>query len=37
MEGVLGATGSITEEEGEKMKAYIYAAREAGTCPPDRP
>ncbi|MGH2530808.1 MAG: hypothetical protein ACRDJW_00750 [Thermomicrobiales bacterium] len=37
MEGMLAAAGSISEEEGERMKAYIYAAREAGTRPPDRP
>jgi hypothetical protein len=36
MEGVLAVAGSITVEEAERMKAFIYAAREAGTRPPDR-
>ena len=35
--GIQAAAGSITEEEGELMKEYIYAAREAGTRPPNRP
>ncbi len=32
-EGVQAAAGSISPEEGERMKEYIYAAREAGTRP----
>ncbi len=36
-EGVQAAAGSISPEEGERMKEYIYAAREAGTRPPNRP
>ncbi|MDP9358792.1 MAG: hypothetical protein M3Q71_09035 [Chloroflexota bacterium] len=36
-EGVQAAVGSISPEEGERMKEYIYAAREAGTRPPNRP
>ncbi|MDP9367332.1 MAG: hypothetical protein M3Q03_03480 [Chloroflexota bacterium] len=36
-EGVQAAAGCISPEEGERMKEYIYAAREAGTRPPDRP
>lgn len=36
-EGIQAAAGTITEEEGERMREYIYAAREAGTRPPDRP
>ncbi len=36
-EGVQAAAGCISSEEGERMKEYIYAAREAGTRPPNRP
>lgn len=36
-ESITKAAGSITVEEAERIKKYIYAAREAGTRPPDRP
>lgn len=29
--------GTLSPEEGEKLKAYIYRAREEGTRPADRP
>ena len=29
--------GSITPEEGERLKAELYRAREEGSRPPDRP
>jgi len=35
--GMRAAAGHLTPEEGEKLKAYIYRAREEGTRPPDRP
>jgi len=37
MAGVRSATGSITEEEAERIKAHIYAGREQGTRSSDRP
>jgi hypothetical protein len=37
MDGVRAAAGSITEDEAEQIKAYIYAGREQGTRPSDRP
>ncbi len=36
-QAIEAAAGTITVEEAERMKEYIYAAREAGTRPPDRP
>jgi hypothetical protein len=34
---VRAAAGSLTPEEGEALKAYIYKAREEGSRPADRP
>lgn len=31
------AAGTLTLEEGERLKALIYRGREEGTRPPDRP
>lgn len=34
--GMWGAAGYLTADEAEKLKKYIYRAREEGTRPPDR-
>lgn len=36
-EGLRRFAGTITPEEGERMKELIYRGREEGTRPPDRP
>jgi len=36
-EGLRLFAGTISPEEGERMKQLIYRAREEGTRPPDRP
>jgi hypothetical protein len=36
-EGLRRFAGTITPEEGERMKGLIYRGREEGTRPPDRP
>ena len=36
-EAVRAIAGSITPEEGERLKAELYRAREEGTRPMDRP
>jgi hypothetical protein len=37
LEGLRTAPGTLTEEEGEELKALIYRAREEGSRPVDRP
>jgi hypothetical protein len=34
---VKAATGLLTPDEGEALKAYVYRAREEGSRPADRP
>lgn len=36
-EALRTAAGTLTPEEGEELKAYIYRAREEGSRPADRP
>lgn len=35
--GLRAVAGTLTPEEGERLKALIYQAREEGSRPPDRP
>jgi hypothetical protein len=36
-DAVRAASGTLTPEEGEELKAYIYRAREEGSRPANRP
>jgi hypothetical protein len=37
LSAIRAASGTLTREEGEELKAYIYRAREEGSRPADRP